>query len=440
MEILNSFKYLSFAILITLASCTSRQGMFGSRSAHEKYSSGLEDAGLLNTRLAREWRTAAESAIANPAKVSLPYSEAGYFDTQQPRAAGYVFSVKRGEKIRVDVKTTPVRGFLLFLELWRIRDGARPDFLIATDTSSNILEWEVKDEGLYLVRMQPELLQGVGYKISIVTGPSIAFPIQKIHNPKVISVWGDPRDGNARKHEGIDILAKKGTPVVAVSKGVVTTVKEGGLGGKVVFFRPEGKDLNLYYAHLDTQLVTQGQRMNAGDALGTVGNTGNAKHTVAHLHFGIYTGGGAIDPLPFVNDNRPLPKQVNTDTSLLNTVVRIKAGTELMGTPGKTGEALFKLNAGQAVKAIAATNDFYFVKLYSGERGFIKKDLITSAQINRKVLAADVDFYDGPYNSAAVMYQLKRGLPVSVYGSYSNFTYISTGENKGWVISSELGN
>jgi peptidoglycan LD-endopeptidase LytH len=61
------------------------------------------------------------------------------------------------------------------------------------------------------------------------------------------------------------------------------------------------KNFYLYYAHLDKQLVEQGQEVKKGDVLGLVGNTGNARYTPSHLHFGVYTTEGPINPLPFVN-------------------------------------------------------------------------------------------------------------------------------------------
>jgi peptidoglycan LD-endopeptidase LytH len=68
-----------------------------------------------------------------------------------------------------------------------------------------------------------------------------------------------------------------------------------------VWLKLPDKNITLYYAHLDKQLVREGQEVKKGETLGTVGNTGNAKHTASHLHFGIYTSAGPIDPFPFVN-------------------------------------------------------------------------------------------------------------------------------------------
>ena len=94
---------------------------------------------------------------------------------------------------------------------------------------------------------------------------------------------------------GVDIQAKFRTPVVAVADGRVNTVTENNLGGKVIFMRPSGKQYNLYYAHLDSQMVESGQSVKQGDILGLIGNTGNARNTVPHLHFGVYTFNGPVD-------------------------------------------------------------------------------------------------------------------------------------------------
>lgn len=115
------------------------------------------------------------------------------------------------------------------------------------------------------------------------------------------SVFGDPRDAGRRQHEGVDISARRGTPVLSATNGVVMRVAETTLGGRVIWIFDTSRGLRLYYAHLDEQLVTTGQRVNAGDVLGTVGNTGNARTTPPHLHFGIYERGtGALDPYWFI--------------------------------------------------------------------------------------------------------------------------------------------
>lgn len=134
--------------------------------------------------------------------------------------------------------------------------------------------------------------------------PSILMPVQGVPRAQVANTWGAPRSGG-RKHEGQDIFARRGTPVVAAADGVVTRVGGGELGGKAVFVTGRGAR-TYYYAHLDSyaQGIEQGRVVNRGDVLGFVGNTGNARGTPPHLHFGIYTGTGAINPLPLIE---PVP-------------------------------------------------------------------------------------------------------------------------------------
>ncbi len=126
----------------------------------------------------------------------------------------------------------------------------------------------------------------------------LVFPVAG-NKSNIGSYWGDGRDNGKRKHEGIDIFAKKGTEVVAVCSGTVS-VSNGGIGGKTIWLQADNYSWSAYYAHLDSQYVYNGQIVNKGDIIGKVGNTGNAKYAPAHLHFGIYTNSGAIDPLPFI--------------------------------------------------------------------------------------------------------------------------------------------
>ncbi len=136
---------------------------------------------------------------------------------------------------------------------------------------------------------------------SPVNNEDLVFPVAG-NNSNVGSFWGARREGGKRKHEGIDIFAKKGTPVVAISDGVITKVAVMPKGGKIVWMECDGREWNVYYAHLDEQFVKEGQKVKKGEAIGTVGNTGNARTTPSHLHFGIYTRKGAVDPYPYVKN------------------------------------------------------------------------------------------------------------------------------------------
>jgi murein DD-endopeptidase MepM/ murein hydrolase activator NlpD len=118
--------------------------------------------------------------------------------------------------------------------------------------------------------------------------PLFLNPVLGASRQSIISLYGDARDGGKRRHEGIDIVAPRGTLIVAPSDGVITSVGYNSLGGKVIWMNDAKRKHSYYFAHLDSQMVTAGMIIKQGDTLGTVGNTGNAKRTRAHLHFGIY--------------------------------------------------------------------------------------------------------------------------------------------------------
>lgn len=102
------------------------------------------------------------------------------------------------------------------------------------------------------------------------------------------NTWGDARSGG-RIHEGIDILAPRGTIVASPTKAIITNVGRDKIGGNyVVTVNPGGEQ--FYYAHLDRipQNVKPGKELWAGDLIGYVGNTGNAIGRSPHLHFTTY--------------------------------------------------------------------------------------------------------------------------------------------------------
>ena len=127
----------------------------------------------------------------------------------------------------------------------------------------------------------------------------VAMPVAGVERRALRDTWQAAR-GAERRHEGIDIFADKGTPVLAATEGIVQRLDETRLGGKVVWVLGPGGQ-HHYYAHLDRfAAVERGQRIEAGTPLGFVGNTGNASNTPPHLHYGVYGAGGAINPYPLL--------------------------------------------------------------------------------------------------------------------------------------------
>ena len=125
----------------------------------------------------------------------------------------------------------------------------------------------------------------------------IAIPIRGVKKFQIADTWQAPR-GSARKHQGQDIFAKKGTPVYSATDGFVVRVGESRLGGNTVFVMGAGGRV-YYYAHLDSFRpgLAHGEQVSRDSVIGYVGSTGNAKGTPPHLHFGVYTLGGAINPI-----------------------------------------------------------------------------------------------------------------------------------------------
>lgn len=144
------------------------------------------------------------------------------------------------------------------------------------------------ENALYLVR-----LQGL-------PAPSVLpVPVAGVEPAGLRDTWGGARS-EGRRHEGIDIFAARGTPVLSSTEGVVLRVGGNRLGGQVVWVLGPGGQRH-YYAHLDRYGdVHAGMRVAPGRVLGYVGNTGNAAATPPHLHYGIYTADGAINPYPFL--------------------------------------------------------------------------------------------------------------------------------------------
>jgi peptidoglycan LD-endopeptidase LytH len=136
------------------------------------------------------------------------------------------------------------------------------------------------------------------YTLSTEAAPAqLHNPVKSAASRSLVNSWGAARSGG-RRHEGIDIFARKDTPVVSTTRGLVTRVGTNTLGGQFVSVLGPGLERH-YYAHLNRfGEFRAGDIVHAGDVLGYVGNTGNARGTPPHLHYGIHSRGGAENPYP----------------------------------------------------------------------------------------------------------------------------------------------
>ncbi len=112
--------------------------------------------------------------------------------------------------------------------------------------------------------------------------------------------WGAPRSGG-RTHKGVDMIAARGVPIVAIYSGYVQRTSNSSLGGLSVYLISDAGDM-YYYAHLDSfGDIKAGQQVPEGYVLGYNGSTGNAPDYLPHLHFEYHPGGGAaVNPYPLV--------------------------------------------------------------------------------------------------------------------------------------------
>jgi murein DD-endopeptidase MepM/ murein hydrolase activator NlpD len=144
--------------------------------------------------------------------------------------------------------------------------------------------------------------------IKLYTQPAdtkLAMPLENISKRAIADTWEAPR-GTDRHHEGQDIFAPRGTPILSATRGLIYNIGENNLGGQTVSVIGAGGRV-YYYAHLDSYArnIKVGDRVTTRTVLGYVGTTGNAQGTPPHLHFGVYTSTGAINPLPLLTDRNP---------------------------------------------------------------------------------------------------------------------------------------
>jgi len=421
-----------------LGACkTGPVNLFKTASPYELYQRKLSSAGLDKTAMGKAWIDAGQNSIAKALRIQVPYKEQGYFPAERVAATAFRFDVVRGQRLNIRLEKTPAADFMVYMDLWAFREGNSPKAIASADTLNASITVDVDENAEYLLRLQPELLKSGAYTLEIVSGPSLSFPVKTSGRKRIESLFGVGRDANTRRHEGIDIFGPKLTPVVASADGVVTRVGENNLGGLVVMMRPNGKNYTLYYAHLDKQLAVEGQQVKTGDTLGLMGNTGNARTTPPHLHFGIYTGGGAIDPLPFVNTDVATPKAITAATTNINATLRSSSKVSLRESPDSKALTLKTLEPSTIMLVEAATSSWYKATLPDGTTGYLPGKGLN--QVNTGIRSIELKtsqlaLYDAPLTAAPVKKTLDTGSRVNLLGKYEDFLLVKDREDEtGWV-------
>ena len=362
------YRYFFFlAIIIFFTACKSGAGIFTKKTNKEKYFEKIKKT--LPESKTFAWQLAAEKSLLFPQKIDLPYAEAGINITDTSDATAFQFNLTAGQMVSVEFKNLVGGQKNYFREFYEVRADSSRKLLADIDTTLQTFTYANEMAGRYIFHFQPQISTPGEYSITINAVPYFAFPVDEKVKSNISSFWGAQRDGGARSHEGIDIFAKRGTPVVAVADGQITRVATGGLGGKHIFLGLDSMDVNVYYAHLDSQMVQTGQWVKRGEVLGTVGNTGNAITTAPHLHFGVYSGRGAVDPITFVQRTKTITSSTERPV-LPGPLKQTNAKTKVYEQPDNKSSVL-----PQTVNlfyTVIATNKTYFrILLSDGRKGYI---------------------------------------------------------------------
>jgi murein DD-endopeptidase MepM/ murein hydrolase activator NlpD len=206
---------------------------------YDRYVHSIREAGLDGSAVVQDWLQAGDLALERALPIFAPYKQVGFFDPSETRAEAYRIEAYRGQKLVVEFEVTGPDSLRIFVDLFRAPQnvGASPVHVASADSTSGTLEFIAYWDGAYILRLQPELLRGGRYQLTVRNNASLEFPVARLDTRAIQSVWGDSRDGGSRSHQGVDIFAPRGTPVVATGKGTVGFVGTNRLGGNVVWLR-----------------------------------------------------------------------------------------------------------------------------------------------------------------------------------------------------------
>ncbi len=343
------------------------EGLFKPKSQRESYTRLLHKE---SKALAEAWDSLGQVAIKNPLVIGDVYSEKARF--REAEAVAYSISLPPGRMLDIRIVNNGSRP--LYADLLRVDSGGGR-WIFNADTSRLHFETETVHGDTWILRIQPQTDYRGDYSLEVNNTPLLGWPIPEGIKSHIGSHWGVARDGGARSHEGIDIFAARGSPVLAMADGFISRVGENNLGGKVVFQQHRKLPFTLYYAHLDSQIAVAGSSVRKGDTIGLVGNTGNARTTPPHLHLGIYTRDGAINPWSFIQPKTAAIAPEDALPAARRAV--LKANTHGWILPDEKSQRVrFARNDTLTVNAL--TSSFFRVENQASLKGFVNKKAIES--------------------------------------------------------------
>lgn len=354
--------YVLLGIIIIAVSCgENRRNLFSFQSQKEAY---LKKLKKINTSLAHMWDSVGQHALYSPVFLENSYAEIAFPQTVD--ATAFQMELLPGEKLSILLHDTLSSGSI-FSSL-HIKDTlGNYQEILKPDTTRSFFEYATLQQQQIVLLVQPTANYLHPYSVKIQKGPSLGWPVANTSYSNIGSFWGVDRDGGNRRHEGIDIFAPRGRDVIAVADGTIRRVGLNNLGGKVIFLRVDNMPASVYYAHLDSQYVQSGDVVKKGDVIGAVGNTGNAISTPPHLHFGVYTMGGAVNPLLFIRKQTEVsfPEPVNID-NVLATGIHNMAYYAAPETKSRKSTS----NRADTFYVKGFTNNYFRIENNNGQKGF----------------------------------------------------------------------
>ena len=318
-----------------------------------------------------KWYTTYLTAKDDSLLVDLPYKEHINVADSSFIALSYLFRIKEGTSLSLTVspKDSLQKVFYSIYDSDDVKNPIEEGFFQQRKNTTTF-----ESNGKYKIVLQPMVKKETYFDIALEPKSKYKFPVADSDNKAIQSFWAAPRDGGKRSHQGVDIFAKRGTPVIAATSGYITYTGEKGLGGKQVWLRDGILGNSLYYAHLDSINEALGYKVKQGDTLGFVGNTGNARTTPPHLHFGIYKSRkGAINPIEFIKIREQLSFDYKND---LKDNYSIKSKSNLRKGPGTSYPKKYTLDKNDAIKVIGKSNEWFRVVFNDTINGFIHSSLI----------------------------------------------------------------
>jgi peptidoglycan LD-endopeptidase LytH len=309
--------------------------------------------------------SAALGALRSALVVTPPYQERGRLGSGDA-GIGYRVPLLPGDTLRVTVTTLggPVGPAAPAIRLHAYRPAhleAETPYPIASGSVDGPLVLIADEPGDVIVLLHGDG-GGAGFTTRIERSGALVFPVAGRGPDDVVGHFLDIRDGGRRAHHGVDIGAPAGNPVRAVANGVIERVETTPLGGLTIRLIEDRTGHIHYYAHLSAALVEAGQRVTAGRTIGAVGNTGNARNTPPHLHYGVFDGSDILDPMKIL---RPEPAGFldEAPSELLGARGRVLvAGAAKRPVPARMGPGV-SLTLHQPVEILAETDRYFRVRI-----------------------------------------------------------------------------